>query len=301
MADWKSYIDHFYKQGAEEQARLWSQLTPEQRTAFLAARDATQTPTAPPERSQMTLIEELDALIRTGNELLSVGSFSKTKRFQDYTAWRLRCLGALREIGQPAAHLLPTAERFTHKFFKEYVQRILGAVIAARVITERSKTAERSGTTLVTTAESDPSVFVVHGHDHTALQQTARLIERLDLKPIILFEEPSKGRTIIEKLEQRSSTSAAIVILTPDDIGAPAAQPEAMRPRARQNVILELGYFLGLLGRQRVIVLYTDGVELPSDYVGVEYIKLDTEGAWKLRVARELRAANLEVDLNKLD
>lgn len=302
MADWKSYIDHFYRQSAEEQARLWSQLTPEQQTAFLAARNTAQAPAAPTEQSKMTLSEELDALIRTGNELLSVGSFSKMKRFQEYTAWRLRCLGALREIGQPAQHLLPTVEnKFTQQFFKQFVQQILGAMVAARAIVARSKTVERIGTTLETTVESDPSVFVVHGHDHTALQQTARLIERLDLKPIILFEEPSKGRTIIEKLEQRSRASAALVILTPDDIGAPAAHPEVMRPRARQNVILELGYFLGILGRQRVIVLYTDGVELPSDYVGVEYIKLDAEGAWKLRVARELRAAGLEVDLNKLD
>jgi predicted nucleotide-binding protein len=114
-------------------------------------------------------------------------------------------------------------------------------------------------------------------------------------------EEPSLGRTLIEKLEQHSDVRVAIVLLTPDDFGATAVHSHLARPRARQNVILELGFFLGVLGRRRVVVLYTDGVELPSDYAGVEYIRLDAEGAWRLRVARELRAAELKVDLNRLE
>jgi predicted nucleotide-binding protein len=306
MADWKSYLDNFYRQSAEEQARLWSQLTPEQQAAFIATHNAVQTPTAPAERSKRTIKEELDDLIRIGNDLLSISTFSMMKmtRYQEYTAWRLRCLGALRELGQPAEHLLSTVEnKYTQNFLKQFAQQILGAMVAARTIAERSDGVERSHTAgrPGATVTFDRSVFVVHGHDHAALQQVVRLIERLELKPIVLVEEPSRGRTIIEKLEEQSKTSVAIIILTPDDIGAPAAQPDAMKPRARQNVILELGYFLGVLGRERVIVLYTDGVELPSDYVGVEYIRLDKEGGWRLKVARELRAANLEVDLNKLD
>jgi predicted nucleotide-binding protein len=74
---------------------------------------------------------------------------------------------------------------------------------------------------------------------------------------------------------------------------------EAQQPRARQNVILELGYFLGKLGRGRVCVIYVDGVEIPSDYHGVVFVPLDEAGAWRLRLARELKAAGFDIDMNR--
>jgi len=249
----------------------------------------------------MTLLEELDALIALGKELAPKGggswSLGNSELREEYTSWRLRCLSAIRELGAPAEHLLKiVSNRGFARFYKPFAEEILSATVAARSIALRTG----GGRALERPDVEAGSVFVVHGHDQAVLQQTARLLQQLGLKPVILFEEAAKGRTIIEKLEQRSNASAAVVLLTPDDVGAPAGEPLAMKARARQNVILELGYFLGLLGRKRVVVLYTDGVELPSDYVGVEYIKLDSDGAWKLRVARELRAADLDVDLNRL-
>ncbi len=303
MTDWKSYVEDFYRRDDREQARLWSELSPEQRDRFQAERDAMKSPRTVVDTSQVTLTEEMEELIRIGKELKpsDIGAVlwgSSGKRHHEFTAWRLRCLGVLRELGSSAEHLLPTVEnKLTETAYKQSVQRILGAMVAARNITERTEPSTRARTTV----EGAGSVFVVHGHDHAALQQMARLIEKLGLRPIVLFEEASRGRTIIEKLEEHSGASAAVVLLTPDDIGAPAGDPQRTMPRARQNVILELGYFLGSLGRQRVVVMYTDGVELPSDYAGVEYIKFDSAGAWRLRVARELRAAELDVDLNKLE
>jgi predicted nucleotide-binding protein len=70
--------------------------------------------------------------------------------------------------------------------------------------------------------------------------------------------------------------------------------------RARQNVILELGYFIGKLGRSRVAVLLAPGTEQPSDILGIAYIPLDRDGAWRLLVGRELKAGGVEVDLNRL-
>ena len=140
--------------------------------------------------------------------------------------------------------------------------------------------------------------FLVHGHDTAILHQVARLVEQLGIKPIVLFEQPGKGQTIIEKLESNSNVAFAIVIFTPDDVGKALAE-ENLKPRARQNVVLELGYFIGRLDRNRVAVLYDESIELPSDYRGVEYIKIDIEAAWKLKLAKEMKAAGLAIDMNK--
>jgi predicted nucleotide-binding protein len=141
-------------------------------------------------------------------------------------------------------------------------------------------------------------VFVVHGHDEEAKQSVARCIEKLGLKAIILHEQPNQGRTVIEKFEDYSDVGFVVVLLTPDDIGA--RKGEEPQPRARQNVILELGFFIGRLGRRRVCALHKGDVEIPSDITGVLWIPIDSADAWHLALAREMKAAGLEVDLNRL-
>jgi predicted nucleotide-binding protein len=141
-------------------------------------------------------------------------------------------------------------------------------------------------------------VFVVHGHDDATKVKVARLLERLDFQPVILHERPNEGLTIIEKFEKHAGkASFAVVLLTPDDVGCAESEGKT-KPRARQNVILELGYFIGRLGRSRVCVLYTPGVELPSDILGVVYTPLDP--SWEFSVAKELRAAGFAIDMNRL-
>ena len=148
--------------------------------------------------------------------------------------------------------------------------------------------------------ELGSDVFVVHGHDHDASDTVARFIERLGLKPIILREQPNRGRTIIEKFEDYSNVGFAVVLMTPDDLGALASERERLKPRARQNVVFELGFFIGKLGRERVCVLYEQDVEIPSDYDGVVYVPKDERGAWKQDLAKELNAAGIPVDMNKM-
>jgi predicted nucleotide-binding protein len=145
---------------------------------------------------------------------------------------------------------------------------------------------------------SGSKVFLVHGHDESAREMTARFLEKLSLAPIILQEQPSAGQTIIEKVEHNADVAFAVVILTPDDVGAEADNADNLKPRARQNVILELGYFLGRLGRKNVATLLKGEVERPSDYDGILYIKLDQVEGWKLQLAKELKHAGLNVDLN---
>ncbi|MYB17963.1 MAG: hypothetical protein F4Y16_03060 [Holophagales bacterium] len=141
-------------------------------------------------------------------------------------------------------------------------------------------------------------VFIAHGHSATK-DTVARFLERLGLNPIILEEQPSQGRTIIEKFERHAEVGFAVAILTPDDEGRVSGS-DNLRPRARQNVIFELGFFLGKLGRSRVCALKDGHLESPSDYDGVVYISIDGDDGWKFRLARELHAAGLAVDLSGL-
>ena len=146
---------------------------------------------------------------------------------------------------------------------------------------------------------ADPkSVFIVHGHDDGKKEAVARFVERLKLQAVILHEQPNRGRTIIEKFEANSAVRYAIVLLTSDDKGGvAAANPSELQPRARQNVVFELGYFFAALGRENVCALYADGVEQPSDIDGLLYISLESTD-WKIKLAREMKAAGLEVDMN---
>ena len=144
-------------------------------------------------------------------------------------------------------------------------------------------------------------VFIVHGHDGAAKHEVARFLGTLDLEAIILHEQANEGRTIIEKVEAYGGEAGfAIVLLTPDDEGA--RRGEVSRPRPRQNVVMELGFFIGKLGRGRVCALKSKGdMDLPSDILGIVWEEFEPDGqGWKMSLARELKAAGYPIDWNKV-
>lgn len=143
------------------------------------------------------------------------------------------------------------------------------------------------------------NVFIVHGHNNEVKINVARTLEKLGLKPIILHEQANAGKTIIEKFEQHSDVGFAIILMTDDDFGK-AKGEDNLNPRTRQNVILEMGYFIGRLGRERVCPLYIKGVELPSDLYGLLYTEVDDSENWKIKMAKELKAAGYDIDVNKI-
>lgn len=145
------------------------------------------------------------------------------------------------------------------------------------------------------------SVFLVHGHDEGSKHAVARFLEKLGVEPVILQEQINRGMTVIEKFEDFASRAGyAIVLLTPDDYGYLKGEQEKKRHRARQNVILELGYFAAKLGRNRLMVLTMGDVEIPSDILGLVYETLDRGEGWKMRLANELKGAGYDIDLNKV-
>jgi len=177
------------------------------------------------------------------------------------------------------------------------------------------------------------NVFIVHGTDHTSLKELKTLLEGVGLNPIILHEQPSRGMTLIEKLEKYSDVGFAFIILTPDDVGvgqleaaplisktigkknarkeAAAAffetHPEAtvnmlidlinlLKERARQNVVLEFGYFIGKIGRGNVCCLYKGNIELPSDMGGICYVHFENSVNEAMEtILKELRATGYDI------
>ena len=150
------------------------------------------------------------------------------------------------------------------------------------------------------TSEADLSkVFVVHGHDGAPKAEVARFIEKLGFEAIILHERPNKGRALITKFrEEADGAGFAVVLMTPDDVGK-AKDALDVKSRARQNVVFELGFFIGKIGPERVAALVKGKIELPSDFDGVVYISLDKED-WRTKLGAELKTAGYKIDWNKV-
>lgn len=130
-------------------------------------------------------------------------------------------------------------------------------------------------------------VFIVHGRNDALRESAARVVEKVKRRAVILHEQTNRGRTLIEKFEQYAAeVRFAVILLTADDWGG--ASPDDLRRRARQNVVFEMGFFHGRLGRRQVVVLYEPGVETPSNIDGLVYIEADPAGAWKTRLLEEL-------------
>jgi hypothetical protein len=149
--------------------------------------------------------------------------------------------------------------------------------------------------------ELSARVFIVHGRQRDSADVVGRFLGKLGLEPVILDEQANEGRTILEKLEANTEdVGFAVVLLQADDHGRGPDQEEwpADPNRARQNVILELGFFVGKIGRARVAALVEPAVEQPSDILGLAYIAFDD--SWQLRLARELKQAYPDLDLNRV-
>ena len=144
------------------------------------------------------------------------------------------------------------------------------------------------------------AIFLVHGRDHKAREQVRSfLLQCTSREVIVLDEKPGGGADILGKLLTHAQQAAyAVVLLTGDDEGRVIGSSD-LQQRARQNVILELGLFIGLLGRNKVMALYEPGVEIPSDYLGVTYVELDPHRAWRIGLVTELRAAGIEASLDQ--
>lgn len=181
----------------------------------------------------------------------------------------------------------------------DYSKKCKDGLIAAALIFQSYLDEMKENISSETTIASPSTynkIFIVHGHDGELKHSVARIIEKQGIDAIILSEQANQGRTIIEKFEDYSDVDGAICLFTADDIGK-AKNDSADNFRPRQNVVLETGYFMGKLGRNCIIVLADNGVEMPSDLSGIVYTNTDN---WKIDLLKELKAIGYTIDFNKL-
>lgn len=173
------------------------------------------------------------------------------------------------------------------------------ATINKPTVLENQPVIKQQKLTMESIQKTNRKVFIVHGHDNEMKIAVAECLRKLEFEPIILNEQANQSMTVIEKIERHSDVEFAVILLSPCDEGRKKDVGD-YKPRARQNVILELGYFIGKIGRKNTCSLLKESVEAPSDFTGIVYTDFDSKGAWQIAFAKELRAAGFEVDTNKL-
>jgi predicted nucleotide-binding protein len=240
-----------------------------------------------------------EATIESLNEFFyDFEKFYKNNNFADWDQGIFICSGKIDE-----------------QLFDDLRTNIKRADIRKSISMVAEKSAKSKGTeplkTKIEENNESKNIFIVHGRDHSPVRDLENFLFKLGLKPIVLSEQASGGRTIVEQLEKYSNVGYAFVILTPDDMACPKSELEKspsndqlknektfvkLNPRSRQNTILEFGYFMGSLGRNKVCCLYKSEIELPTDMLGIIYVKFDKSiEEIHYRIINELKEAGYNI------
>jgi predicted nucleotide-binding protein len=216
----------------------------------------------------------------------------------DYETWKASCILFLKnnDFEDERNEFKKISDAKIHPGHHAKMLAILKAI---RGIEETSNIYTEDVKNIIQQPISNAKVFIVHGHDEAMKLAVESFLKQIKLEPIVLNNQISQSKTVIEKLESYSDVGFAVVLLSPCDVGR-SKNSEELRPRARQNVILELGYFMGRLGRNNVCTLKKLNGEEPSDFDGIIYVSFDEAGGWKINLAKELKAAGYSVDMNNL-
>ena len=206
-----------------------------------------------------------------------------------------------RDLGSFWGYIQPKFSKYAERrtYLSEQFTPLLDALEFEDVAPNQELPGKPKQTTKSAVARNKRKVSIVHGHYNEVKQEVARFLEHLSIEPIILHEQASAGMTIIEKIEHYSSDADfALVLYTPCDRGRGALETTVpARNRARQNVAFEHGYLMAKFGRENVCALVKGNVEIPNDTGGVVYVDLDSSGAWRIEVTKELKAAGYAISI----
>lgn len=152
--------------------------------------------------------------------------------------------------------------------------------------------------------DENKKIFIVHGRNLQMRDAVCSALGRLKLDPVILENEHNSGSTIIEKfLRNAEDCGFAIVLFSADDLCKLVNSKSEFRYRVRQNVVLELGFFLCKIGRKNILILHEMDIDIeqPTDFSGIVYEGFDQNGAWKTKLTRELKSAGIYIDQKLAD
>jgi predicted nucleotide-binding protein len=242
---------------------------------------------------------ELQELSRSIEETLA-GAFGRnTDRYKTFFPEAALC-SPPSTIFPPYLRLVEDEREHVNRNKKVTIDRLQKAVgILRRKLSDVEPPQGRKSASAALQPAPSKKVFLVHGRDDTAKEQVAKFLRRIGLDEIILHERPNKGRHLLIKFQEECEGAGfAVVLMTPDDVGGLSHMK--LHQRARQNVVFELGFFIGRLGTPKVAALVKGDIERPSDFDGIGYISLDEAGNWKSQLAQELEAAAVPFDHKKV-
>ena len=251
-----------------------------------------------------SLIVDLETLVSSSKEDFSNefwGSYEEYLNKYNVLLKDLQTLGFYKEL--KFLEQVPLSDQsFDSGFSKQEQAKLREITNASQVLLQKVKlllSPPKTDQRLNSQVRSN-KIFVVHGQDNEMKTDVTQTLQKLDLEPIIIHEKPNSPQTLIEKISDYAHVSFAVVLVSPDDLAYPKETPDETKYRANQNVIFELGYFLGRLGRQNVIAIYRKkkDFEIPNDYNGVLWIEY--KSGWYFELIKELQACNFDVDANKL-
>lgn len=258
--------------------------------------------------NEMNLMEEdlnvvLDAYYKGKDNYTIAGSKSWIKDLQSLKIYTGNATVDLDKFYQMCDQKRMLGRTFTDKYYTEECLKLLGKDVTAKIIGNKEYGCDKqegyfeveSKTGDSIDRKTNLNVFIVHGHDEALKNEVARFVSDLGLKPIILHEQPSQHKTIIEKIESHGDVGFGIVLYTPCDVGNAIGKQESLNSRARQNVVFEHGYLIGRIQRKNVCPIIKGDIELPGDISGVVYVSSSSE--WKISLYKELVASGYDVDI----
>jgi predicted nucleotide-binding protein len=206
--------------------------------------------------------------------------------------------------------ILPNQENLVAAKDKKYaLESILkGKVKGAYICTEKFlPPIQKSETTVAQPAKSGSTIrrriFVVCGTDDTMKQAVTEALVKLWLVPVVMCEEPSQGRKIVERFADYADVGFAVVLLSPDDsMYDKDESPTKRKLRPRQDVVFELGFLLGKLGKGNVLVFHREcaNFEGPTGFEGIKSVAFDDRDSWKIALIRELNNCGYIVDADRI-
>ena len=252
----------------------------------------------------MVNAEKLQALIDTAKALIDKQA---TESDGEFFTWHEKAIRVLTSIYGKQSDQYKSFEQITFKVTWAYISTTandskikacaMGLVKSIGILSSYLEEMKENDTEETEVVNYDFSkVFIVHGHDSQLKESVARLVDRQQhIEAIILSEQRNRGKTLIEKLEKHSDVGGAICLFSADDVGREKDEKRG-KPRARQNVVFEAGYFMGKLGRDHIIIIADKAVELPSDLNGILYTDKES---WKHDVLAELEEMGYDIDFSK--
>jgi predicted nucleotide-binding protein len=195
---------------------------------------------------------------------------------------------------EPADKLkLPNGENLVvtkdKKFLIDCIQK--SKVKGAYICTEKFLTQKNNNTTNQSSDNTHRRVFVISGSDEEMKKAVTKALTKLLLVPIILCEDPVHCRKIIEQSKDYVDVNFAVALLSPDDYAyAKTYEPTKRRLRPQQEAIFELGFLLGKLSKDKVLILFreAENFEVPTNFAGLKVTAFDDRDSWKLALVREL-------------